>query len=115
MLDSTQPPKPVAETLASDLGAEVGREAGPSLLKMSRAALLANASRPGESTSEFKMSGLLVIAGLIMIALGLWKGDPVLQEHGVQLAEVVGAGYAASRGISKLGAGLGAKQDLSPK
>lgn len=113
MLDSTPSDKPLA--LAADLGAEVGREAGAHILKMSRAALLVNASRPGESTSEFKLCGLLVVAGLAMIGLGVWKGDAALQEHGVQMVEVLGAGYAASRGMAKLGAGLGSKADQTAK
>ena len=106
--DLPEPDKPLE--LASQLGGEIGREAGPTLLKQARAALLANASRAGKSTSEFKLSLLLVLGGLAMVAIGAQSGDAALQQQGVDLAKIVGAGYAASRGLAKLGAGAGAKR-----
>lgn len=98
-----------ADALAAQLGSEIGKEAGPQILEMSRANLLLSASRPGNTTSEYKLSLALIAAGIAMVALGVYKAQPDLQKQGVDLISIVGAGYAASRGLAKLGAGLGAK------
>lgn len=103
------------EQVAADLGGMIGREAGGSLLKMSRAALLANASREGSKTSEYKLSIVLALCGAVMVSLGAYLSDATLQEQGTSLLKWVGAGYAASRGLAKLGAGAGAKRDASPQ
>lgn len=97
--------------LAKDLGAEVGRESAPVILKLTREALLVQASKPGASTSEYKMSALLVIAGLVMVALGEWADKPDLSKQGGDLVAIVGAGYAVSRGLAKAGAGMGANKE----
>lgn len=102
---------PKALQLASDLGAEVGREQGDALLKQARAALMANSSRPGSSTSEYKLAMIGILAGLGMVALGVWKDQPDLRTTGADLVTYCAAGYAASRGLAKLGAGIGPKAD----
>lgn len=103
-----------AALLAQKLAAEVGKESGPELLKLARVAMAANASKSGTATSEFKLSALLVAAGMLMVFGGVAKDKPDLQQQGVDLISVVGAGYAASRGLAKLGVGLGAGKATEP-
>lgn len=92
------------EQLAAQLGSKIGKEAGDPILQLAKSHMLLSASRPGATTSEFKLSVLLVLGGLAMIGLGAYTGDATLQQQGVDLAKIVGAGYAASRGLAKMGA-----------
>lgn len=104
------PPDPVStwardnvDALASLLGSEVGKEAGPTILKQARLQLLTTSDRSGLETSEGKLALAIVLAGFTMVLVGAWKGYPDLQAQGVDLIKYVGAGYAVSRGLSKLG------------
>lgn len=90
--------------LASELAAHLGRERGGQLLELARTQALTSAAKPGGQSSEFRLSVLLVVAGLALAALGAYNGQPELQSQGVDLLKVVGAGYAISRGIAKAGA-----------
>ncbi|MCP3980833.1 MAG: hypothetical protein GY716_16145 [bacterium] len=90
-----------AEQLASDLGREVGAERGGAILELARAHALCARNRRGSATSEFKVAALLILGGLGMIGLGTYTGDGALVAQGTDLAKIVGAGYAVSRGIAK--------------
>lgn len=103
-VDRNAAPITRADQLASDLARELSGENGAAILKQARAILVANGGRQGIYTSEFLMSITLILAGLVMIGLGLWKGSTDLQGQGSSLISVVGAGYAVSRGIAKAGA-----------
>ena len=92
------------DALAEDLASEVGREAGPALVTMARAQLLAGAGKPGKETSEFRVTALLVVAGLALIGAGVYGDLADLRAYGVDLLKVVGAAYALSRGLAKAGA-----------
>ena len=97
-------PSSKADQLASDLARELSGENGAAILKAARSLLAIGGGRQGIYTSEFLMSITLIVAGLVMIGLGLWKGSTDLQGQGSSLISVVGAGYAVSRGIAKAGA-----------
>lgn len=92
------------EQVAARLGSQIGEEAGPSILKLSRAALLEHATRPGVNTSEFGITAILLLGGVAMIVAGHYLGDASLQAEGAELLKWIGAGYVASRGVAKLGA-----------
>lgn len=108
MSDEQPDPKPPipALRLASELGSEVGKEAGPAILDLARTALLTSAGRPGQQTSEFKLAVVGLAGALLMIALGSFKADAEMQTRGIELAQWCIVGYAASRGLSKIGVGL---------
>lgn len=95
--------------LAAELAAHLGREQGGALLERARALALAPAGRAGSTTSEFRLSVLLVVAGLALAALGVYNAQPELQAQGVDLLKFVGAGYALSRGLAKAGAAVAKK------
>lgn len=95
-----------ADALAVQLGSEVGKEAGPAILDLARTALLTNAGRPGQQTSEFKLAAVGLAGALLMIGLGAFKADAEMQTRGIELAQWCIVGYAASRGLSKIGVGL---------
>lgn len=92
--------------LASELGSEVGKEAGPAILDMARTAMLTNAGRPGQQTTEFKLAAIGLAGALVLIVLGAVKADAETQTRGIELAQWCIVGYAASRGLSKIGVGL---------
>jgi hypothetical protein len=92
--------------LAEDLGSRVGRTQGSAILDLVKARLLLIKHKEGHQTSEFKLSVVLISAGLIILMLGVWHDDSALQSQGIELAKIVGAGYAASRGLAKLGLSL---------
>jgi hypothetical protein len=93
-----------AEALASALARELVAEEGHAILKQARATLQGRGQRSGTNTSEYNMSRALIGAGLCMIVIGVLSGHADLQGQGVNLISVVGAGYAVSRGIAKVGA-----------
>lgn len=99
MSESEQPDIKLAEELA----ARVGRSQGSALLDMAKASILLSNNKPGTQTSEFKLSAMLIVAGVVMVILGALKNNPALQSEGIDLAKFVGVGYAASRGLAKLG------------
>ena len=114
MADESQPREDEAlsaDDLASELGAQVGREAGGQLLEMARSALIVGAARQGPQTSEFRLTMLLVLAGAALAAYGAARGLPELQSQGVDLLKWAGVGYAASRGIAKAGAAVSQSKD----
>lgn len=67
-----------------------------------QAMLDAQRSIPGVNTSEFKLSMLAIAAGTALIALGLWRNDVGVSTQGQELIKWAVAGYAVSRGISKI-------------
>lgn len=89
--------------LAEELASRVGRAQGSALLDLAKAHILLANNKPGTQTSEFKLSALLIAAGVVMVILGALKNNPALQTEGIDLAKFVGVGYAASRGLAKLG------------
>lgn len=97
--------------LATKLGSEVGKEAGGDLLSMVRKRLLEGAAKPGSQTSEYKlaMTGLIAAAGLL--GFGAYQNDVEMQNRGIELAKWCIVGYAGSRGVAKIGAGMAAKKD----
>lgn len=100
-----QPPTQ-AVNLAIQLGSEVGKEAAPMILDLARTAMLTNAGRPGQQTSEFKLAVTGLVGALLLIGLGAFKGDAEMQTRGIELSQWCIVGYAASRGLSKIGVGL---------
>lgn len=97
--------------LATDLGAEVGKEAGPRLLELARAAMLNSAGKPGTQTSEFKLAALGLVGALGLAGFGAYTGNPALIAQGVELGKWCIAGYAGARGMSKLGVSMATKRD----
>jgi len=67
-----------------------------------QSALEAQRTIPGINTSEFKLSMLAISAGVVLIALGLWRHDEAVTSQGQELIKWAVAGYAVSRGISKI-------------
>lgn len=57
----------------------------------------------GASTSEFKMAVLAVGAGLVLVALGLWKDHAELIATGGGIVGLAVGGYGISRGLRKAG------------
>ena len=101
MPDEQLPPE--QEDLAAELAAQLGRAQGADLLKLARAAAVFNGTRPGTSTSEFRMSAIAVVVGGGLVALGSYFTDPALRAQGLELIQWAVAAYAVSRGISKIG------------
>lgn len=95
-----------ADALAQQLGAEVGREAGPQIVEQAREVVLSGAGRSGTQTSEFRMAALGAVAGLVMIALGLHAGDEELRSQGANLTRWAVGAYVLSRGVAKVGPAL---------
>ena len=59
--------------------------------------------KAGPKTSEFKFACLGAVVGLALIALGHFGDNPDLLSNGVQLVEVVVAGYGITRAVTKRG------------
>lgn len=103
--DPLGPPPPLPERLASDLASHLGREQGSKLLDLARANLVLQASKPGTTTSEFKLTVLAILTGLVLVGLGASQPEhAALLDHGLQLIQWSTVGYGISRGISKVGA-----------
>lgn len=99
-----QPPLPDPKALATELASLLGREQGGALLEQARAYVLLGANKPGNQTSEFKLTVLGVVSGFAILALGTWKADPELANRGLDLVQWSIAGYALARGVAKAGA-----------
>lgn len=59
----------------------------------------------GAQTTEFRVTVLLALVGVAMIVAGVWGSQPDLVSQGRELVQWVGAGYAISRGLSKVKVG----------
>jgi len=103
MADPKQPDPPQA--LAEDLASHLGREQGGKLLEMARAHLVLQSSRPGTSTSEFRLAALAILAGLVLIGIGATQPEQsALLDRGLELVQWATVGYGVSRGLAKAGA-----------
>ncbi len=58
---------------------------------------------PGMKSSEFMLALVPSLIGLVLVVLGLYKGDGDLVTKGVAMLTGASAGYSVSRGLSKLG------------
>jgi len=58
----------------------------------------------GVKTSEFYVSIITLVMGLVCIILGAWQGKPELGSIGMVLMTGSAAGYGISRGLAKQGA-----------
>lgn len=62
---------------------------------------------PGKSTTEFLMALVPVVLGVLFVVYGLFKGDADLMDKGLMML-LGGAGvYGVSRGLTKMGQGIG--------
>lgn len=106
-MSTEQSPKELAEAL----GGKVGREAGERILDLARTHLLSSASKPGNKTSEYRLCAGALICALALIGGGIYTGDPQMRDQGVELVKWAVGSYAATRGLAKFGAGLGANKE----
>lgn len=58
---------------------------------------------PGMKSSEFLVALLPIVIGIILIALGVWKGEKGLVDTGLYLVMGGSATYGVSRGLAKFG------------
>lgn len=65
------------------------------------------AGGPGKGTTEFLLVLIPIGVGLVFLLWGMFKGDTTAVERGVTML-LGGTGiYGVSRGLTKLGAGIG--------
>lgn len=96
------------DALATRLGLDA--EAGRLYLELARRVTGQAAARSGSQTSEFKLSALAVVLGVVLIGLGVFgEGDGAAKalEIGESLVQWVVVAYGAQRAVVKGAAVLG--------
>lgn len=68
----------------------------------------------GLKTSEFIMSLIPVVIGVVLIVLGAWKGQQHLVDNGLMLTLGGSGTYGVARGLAKLGSGIGGTAPAAP-